>query len=255
SLVQPALPFPLTFRFDVDARVLLFAVGASVATTFLFGLVPALSASRPDLVPAWRGEGGSDRRGFHLRDALAAGQLALSLVLLVAGALLLRGLAHAGTIDPGFDPGRLAHLSFNLKMNGYSPEQATAFQRRLRERLRALPEAQAVSLVSRAPFGNDHYMEGIRIPGVHAPGAPPAMVDSVAVAPGYFAALGVAVREGRAFTEGDDERAPKVVIVNEALARRFWPGKSALGQRIYTEDVGGPSYEIVGVVSDYKVRD
>jgi len=255
SVAPLPLPVPLALRFDLDARVLLFAMVASVATTFLFGLVPALRASRPDLVPALRGEAAATRRGFPLRDVLVAGQLALSLVLLVAGALLLRGLAHAHEIRPGFDPDHLAVLSFNLKMNGYSTEQATAFQRRMTERLRALPEVERVSLVSRAPLGSDHSMEGIRIAGVHAPGDEPALVDAAYVEPDYFAALGLSVREGRAFTDADDERAPNVVIVNEALARRYWPGRSAVGQRIYTEGFDGPSYEILGVVPDYKVRD
>ena len=183
-----------------------------------------------------------------------AGQLALSLVLLVAGALLLRGLLHAQRIDPGFAPDRLAVLEFNLKMNGYSPAQATAFQRRMTDALRARPEVEKVSLVSRTPLGSDYNMEGIRIPGIHAPGDQPSLVDATFVEPDYFAALGLSVREGRAFTDADDEHSAKVVIVNEALARRFWPEKSALGQRVYTEGFDGPAYEIVGVVPDYKVR-
>jgi predicted permease len=184
-----------------------------------------------------------------------AGQLALSLVLLVAGALLLRGLTHAREIDPGFDPDHLAVLSFNLKMNGYSLEQATIFQRRMLERLRRLPEVERASLVSRTPLGSDYTMEGIRIPGIHAPGDEPSLVDSTTVDPDYFAALGLSPREGRTFTDADDERSPRVVIVNQAFARRYWPGKSAVGQRIYTEGFDGPAFEVIGVVPDYKVRD
>src|SRR5262249_26324921 len=153
----------------------------------------------------------------------------------VASALLLRGLTHAREIDPGFDPDRLAVLSFNLKMNGYSLEQATTFQRRMLERLRTLPGVERASLVSRTPLGPDYTMEGIRIPGIHAPGDEPSLVDSTTVDPDYFAALGLSPREGRTFTDADDERSPKVVIVNQAFARRYWPGKSAVGQRIYTE--------------------
>ena len=254
---QPALPIPLAFHFGLDVRVLLFAMLVSVATTLLFGLVPALQASRPDLVPALRGEASTrgGRRAFALRDVLVTGQLALSLVLLVAGALVLRGLHRANQIRPGFDPDRLAVLEFNLKMNGYSNEQATALQQRVTERLRALPGVEKVSLVSRPPLGLDHGMEGIRIRGQHGPDDPPALVDSASVDPDYFKALGVAIREGRAFTEADDEHAPKVVVVNEAMARRYWAGRSPLGERIYTEGFDGPAFEVVGVVADYKVRD
>ena len=257
AALQPALPIPLAFNFGLEARVLLFAMLVSVATTLLFGLVPALQASRPDLVPALRGEPSATgaRRGFALRDVLVTGQLALSLVLLVAGALALRGLGRANQIHPGFDPDRLAVLEFNLKMNGYSNEQATAFQRRLTERLQALPGVEKVSLVSRPPLGADRNMEGIRIRGQQGPDDPPTQVDAVSVEPDYFAALGVPVREGRAFTDADDDHAPKVVVVNEAMARRYWAGRSPVGERVYTEGFDGPSFEIVGVVADYKVRD
>lgn len=256
--LQPTLPIPLAFHFGLDVGVLFFAVFASLVTTFVFGLLPALQASRPDLVPALRGEvsaQGRARFGFHLHDALVTGQLALSLVLLVAGALMLRGLARAHQIHPGFEPDRLAVLSFNLEMNGYTVEQATAFQRRTTDRLRGLPGVEQVSLVSRAPLGSDRSMEGIRIFGKHGPDHPPTLVDSVWVEPDYFAALGVPIREGRGFAATDAFGSPKVVIVNEALARRYWAGRSPLGERIFTEGFDGPAYEIVGVVADYKVRD
>ncbi|HVQ31329.1 MAG TPA: ABC transporter permease, partial [Vicinamibacteria bacterium] len=257
AAIQPAFESPLAFNFALDVRVLAFAMLVSVATTLLFGLAPALQASRPDLVPALRGEAaatGASRR-FPLRDVLVTAQLALSLVLLVAGALVLRGLAHANAINPGFDPERMAVLSFNLKMNGYTTDEATTLQRRLTTRLQALPGVEKVALVSRAPLGQDHSMEGIRIRGQQGPDDPPLLIDSVSVEPDYFAALGVPLREGRTFTEADDERSPKVVIVNEAMARRYWPGHSPVGERIYTEGFDGPGFEIVGVAADYKVRD
>jgi predicted permease len=258
SAVQPPLPLPLTFDFAIDLRVLAFAVLASVATTVLFGLAPALQATRRDLVAALRGTAGATgpaRRGLHLRDVLAAGQMALSLVLLVAGALLLRGLQQADRIPPGFDPDRIAALSFNLKVNGYSKEQATAFQRTMVERLRALPGIEEVALVSRAPLGSDINMEGIRVPGHHGPDDPPTTIDATYVEPAYFAALGLTLKEGRGFTEDDRPGSPAVVIVNEAMARRFWPGRSPIGARIHTEGLAGAGIEVVGVVADYKVRD
>jgi predicted permease len=264
SAVELPLPVPLAFSFGLDGRVLLFATLASLLTAVVFGLVPALQASRPDLVPALRGESGAvspahrpwGRLGlrFPLRHVLVTGQLALSLVLLVAGALLLRALAVADRIPPGFEPDRLAVLSFNLAMNGYSQEQATAFQRRLVERLQGAAGVERVALVSRPPLGSDQNMEAIRLPGQYGPDDEPALVDATYVEPDYFAALGVPILEGRAFADSDTEAAPGVVVVNEAMARRFWPGRSALGERLYTEGFDKPAHEVVGVVRDYKVR-
>ncbi|HEX5631991.1 MAG TPA: ABC transporter permease, partial [Gemmatimonadales bacterium] len=234
-----------------------FAASVSLLTTVVFGLAPAFQVAKPELVSALRGEAGAlgtSARRFHLRDFLVAGQLALSLVLLVAGALLLRGLLQANGIRPGFDPERLAVLAFNLKMNNYSPEQATAFQRQLVERLRAVPGAERVALVSRAPLGSDVNMEGIRIRGHHEPDGEATPIDATYVEPDYFAALGVPVIEGRGLTDADAEGSPGVVVINAAMARRYWPGRSALGDRIFTEGFDGPSYEVVGVVPDYKVR-
>ena len=146
-------------------------------------------------------------------------------------------------------------LSFNLKMNGYTTEEATIFQRRMTERLKALPGVARVALVSRAPLSSDISMEGVRVPGRHGPQDEATSIDSTWVEPDYFDALGVPIREGRGFTDADDEHSPKVVIVNEAMARRYWAGRSPLGDRIYTEGYARPSHEIVGVVPDYKVRD
>jgi predicted permease len=253
---QPPVPVELAFNYELDVRVLAFAVAVTLATTIVFGLVPALRASRPDLVPALRGEAGStgSARGLHLRDALVTAQLALSLVLLVSGALLVRGLVRAQGIHPGFDPARLAVLGFNLKMNGYSREQAVVLQRRLVDRVRALPGVERVALVSRAPLASDINMEGIRIPAQHAPDDEPALVDATSVEPDYFAALGLPVLEGRGLTDADDDGAPRVVVVNQAMAQRYWPGRSPVGERLYTDGFDQPPHQVVGVVPDYKVR-
>jgi predicted permease len=209
------------------------------------------------VLPALRGEAGavsSGRRGLSLRHGLVTAQLALSLVLLVAGSLLLRSLGEAGRIPAGFDPDRLAVLTFNLKMNGYSEDQAVAFQRRVTERLRGLPGVEQVALVTRPPLASDINMEGVAIPGVHGPGDEPASIDATSVEPAYFATLGVPVLEGRAFNDADDQKAPGVVVINEAMARKYWPGRSAVGERLYTSGFDGPAHVVVGVVRDYKVR-
>ena len=259
------LPLTMTFDFGLDVRVLAFAVLASVCTAFLFGLVPALQTSKPALVPALRADGGGTvgaglARGpfglrFSLRHALVTGQLALSLVLLVAGALLIRALTAADGLKPGFDADRIAVLSWNLGMNGYDVAQARTFQDRVAARLRETPGVETVALVSRPPLAADQNMEAIRLPGQQGPADEPILVDAAAVDSGYFAALDVPILEGRAFTDADTEGAPDVVIVNETAAKRFWPGRSALGERIYTDGFDKPSHEVVGVVRDYNVRE
>ena len=257
SSALPALPLPLSFVFDLDARVFLFALAASLATSLLFGLAPAFQASRPDLVPALKDEVTGPqplRRRVTFRSILVVGQLGVSLVLLIAGALLLRGLARAQQIDPGFDPDRLANLSFDLKMNGYSLEQAIDLQRRLVARLQAQPGLEAVTLVSRAPLDSDLNLEGVKIAGHHQPDDDDTPIDSTYVEPDYFRTVGLTLLEGRSFTDADDENAPGVVIVNQAMARKYWPAKSPIGEQIYTDGFDEAPHEIVGLVRDYKVR-
>jgi predicted permease len=251
-----SLPIPLRFSFAVDSGVLLYAVGASLATAMLFGLAPALTASRVDLVPALKDAAGAGpaRRGLKLRDLLVAAQLATSLVLLIAGALLVRGLLTARSTDLGFDPRPIATMSFNLQMNGYDLPRANALRERVLERLRGLPGVEAAALATRLPLAPDINMDGVRVPGQQGPQDDAVPVDSVAVGPAYFQVAGVPLVEGRAFSEADREGSPRVAIVNETMARRFWPGESAVGKRFYMSEYDEPPTEVVGVSRDHKVR-
>ncbi len=252
-----ALPLPLRFEVGLDWRVLAFAGGACLLTTLLFGLAPAWSASRPELVPALKddvaGEGGRRRR-VTLRDALVVGQLATSLALLVAGALLLRGFVTARGADLGFDPTHVSTLGFNLQMNGYDLERALALRRQALEDLRALPGVQAVGLASRLPLAPDVSMESALVRGHHQPGDDPTPLDAVEIGPGYFDAVGVPLLAGRAISEDDVAGQRKVVVINEACAKRYWPGQSALGQRMYFNGYDHEPHEVVGVARDHKVR-
>ncbi|MGE0455023.1 MAG: ADOP family duplicated permease [Vicinamibacteria bacterium] len=257
GLPSDGLPVPVHFDFRVDGSVLAFAAAASLLTTLLFGLAPAWTSSRPDLVPALKADAtgeGPRRRRVSLRDALVVGQLAMSLLLLVAGALLARGLLVARGQDLGFDPGPVSSLSFNLQMNGYDQERAMAFRQRASDELRRLPGVSAVAFASRLPLAPDVNMEGIRIRGVHAPTDEPVLVDAVSVGPDYFAAVGVPLLEGRGFSEEEVASGRRVAVVNQAFARRFFPGRSALGQRVHTQGFEAAPHEIVGVARDHKVR-
>jgi putative ABC transport system permease protein len=258
TLFQPPFPIPLEFAYDLDGTVVGYAIAISLATAVVFGLAPAYRATKPDLVPALKGSSAGSqsgtKRGSYLSKTLVVGQLAVSLVLLVAGTLLTRGLFQAQRTELGFDPDRLSALSFDLGMNNYTLEQAKAFQRELRERLEALPGIETVAMTSRMPLAPDINMESIRIPGQHRPEDDGTPIDATYVDARYFRAIGVPIVEGRAFDENDREGSPKVVIVNQAFAKRYWPNESALGKRIFTENFDGPSYEIVGVSRDHKIR-
>jgi predicted permease len=251
------LPVPVQFDMRLDGTVLAFAAFASLATTALAGLLPAWTASRPAIVPSLKADAtgeGSVRRRVALRDALVVAQLALSLVLLVAGALLARGLLAARGKQLGFDPTHVASLQFNLQMNGYDEERAFAFRKRVIAELSALPGVSAVSLASRLPLAPDINMEGVRIQGHHQAQDEPATVDATGVGPDYFRVVGVPLLEGRAFTEEEVDGERKVLVVNEAFARRYWPAQSALGRQVHTSGFDQPPHTIVGVARDHKVR-
>lgn len=251
------LPVPIHFSYGVDTTVLVYAVAAALATAVLFGLAPAWRASRPDLVPALKADSMGEetgRRKATLRDALVVGQLAVSLVLLVGGALLTRGLLTAQTTDLGFDPKPIASMSFSLQMNGYDLKRATALRDRVLEHLRALPQVEAATVASRLPLAPNISVTGVSIPGHHGPDDDGAVVDVAAVGPDYFKVVGVPIVEGRAFTESDRVGSPLVAIINETLARTYWPDRSAVGERLFDSGFDRPPYEIVGVSRDHKVR-
>jgi predicted permease len=251
-------PIPVDFSVSVDGAVLAFAIAVSLLTAALFGLAPAWSASRLDLVSALKettaGDADGARRRVSLRDALVVGQLALSLVLLVSGALLMRGLLSARGTDIGYDPRPVASLSFNLQMNGYDVDRATTFRDRAIEAVRALPGVTAVSYASRLPLASDINMDAVKVAGHHGATDDATPIDTVSVGADYFRTVGVPIVSGRAFTADDILQARAVAIVNETMARRYWPDGSAVGRRIHLGDFDQPAQTIVGVARDHDVR-
>ena len=248
----------ITLQLGIDFRVLLFTLSVSLLTGLLFGLAPALQLSRTNLVPALKnetlGSAGRQRR-FSLRDLLVAGQLAVSLVLLIGAALLVRSLRAAQETDVGFDPKGLAVMEINLKMHGYSAERGKVFYRELLEKVRALPQVESAALTNRVPLDTGANVEGVYIDGRTDPadraGQP---VYATYVGTDYFKTFGIALLRGRDFSAVDQEDSPRVAIVNQAMARLLWPDSNPMGQRFHLESLDGPSYEIVGVARDYKVH-
>ena len=247
-------PMRIAFDFAIDRTVLLFALAATAVTTVVFGLAPAWSASKPELVPALKASmEGDGRARFSSRDLLVVGQLALSAVLLVAGALLVRGLAVAQGTDIGYDPRSLTLLTFNLGMNGYDGDRADAFRERALDRLRSLPGVTSVTTATRLPFSPDINMSGVRVQGFHTPEEQETPVDTVGVGEDYFATIGVPIITGRALTRDDLENRRRVAVINETLARQYWP-TGAVGQQFYMGGYHTPAWEVVGVSRDHKVR-
>ena len=254
GLGSNVFPIPIAFDFSIDGTVLAFAVATAMATAIAFGLAPALSISKPELAPTLRGlEARIVRQRVSLADVLVVGQLATSLVLLVTGALLVRGLLVARNTDIGFEPSHISSLSFNLQMNGYDVDRAAALEQNAITALRSLPGVVAVSTASRLPLAPDINIQGILIPGRHVEGEDGALTDAVRVGADYFTAVGIPIVAGRAFSEADVAQGRKVVIVNETMAHLFWPSESALGKRIHTDFKLEP-FEIVGVARNHKVR-
>lgn len=255
--LQPPGSLQLSLDLGLDGRVLTFTLGASLVSALAFGLVPALRASRPELAPSLRNEATQMQRGdrrFGLRNLLVIGQVAISLVLLIGAALLIRSLQNAHTIDVGFDIDRLAVMAVDLGFQSYSDEQAEGFYRRLIDRVEAMPGIRSAALVQRLPLSTSVSATGLYIEGhQQTPDDRPFIVYQTAVGPHYFRTMGVPLLEGRDFNESDTEDSPRTAIVNETLARRYWPGETAVGKRFHQEGLDGPECEIIGVSRDYKV--
>ena len=251
------LPVPLNFDVRVDARVLAFTALVALVAGVLAGLAPALRVSRQNLVSDLRGEAAGAAvagRRWSLRDGLVVGQIAVTLALLVVAGLVARSLSAAQHANLGFRTSGLAILSSDLGMARYDDAAARAFWDRALERVRALPEVENAAFADHLPFSLNFGEQQFHIPGQLSPGDRGFTVAVTRVSPEYFQTLGVPILQGRGFLSSDTPESPGVVVVNEAFARRFWPGKSALGQIVHTRGPEGPAFEIVGVSADHRVQ-
>jgi predicted permease len=254
---QPPLPIDIGLDIAPDWRVLVFTLGVAALTGVLFGLVPALQASRPDLVPALKGGGERDGRGGRrreLRDALVVVQVAVSVVLLVTGALLTRSFAAGSRVDMGYDMDRIAYLSLPMEMNGYGPEEAVVLLESGKQRLESLQEVERVGVASRTPLSLNNNGYGMFIPGRQSSREDaPYRIEGASVDEDYFRALGLEIVAGRGIEFEDREQQRRVVVLTRSAATRFWPGEDALGQEFRLSWEGTP-FEVVGIVEDYKVN-
>ncbi len=256
AALEPPLPIDIAFDITPDWRVLVFTLLVSLATGALFGLLPAVRASRPDLVPALKDTGQAMKSGgrrVELRDGLVVVQVAVSLVLLVGGALLVRSLGAAQDVDFGYDVDRIAYLGLEMEMNGYDDEGAGVFYDLSRLRLQSLAQVEAAGLTSRVPLSLNNNGFGIFIDGHQSSGDDrPYRLDGASIDEHYFAAYGLEILEGRGIELADREQGRRVAVISSTAAQLYWPGESAVGREFRSSWQGEP-YRVVGVVEDYKV--
>jgi predicted permease len=253
--LMPPTHLPVGYLFGLDGRTLGLTLALTLLSGVLFGLAPALQVLRGRLYGALKegGRGGSTGVGHHrLRGALVIAEVALALLLLVGAGLCLRGFQQARAADPGFDPANVLVAGLRIGMNGYTRETGLGFYGQLRQRLGQLPGIRHAALASWIPLG----FEGGPGCGLTPEGYAPRPAEDVGasyaiVSPGYFEAMRIGMIEGRDFTERDADPEAWVVIVNEVVARRYWPGESAVGRRVR---LLGRGATVVGVVKAGKYR-
>jgi putative ABC transport system permease protein len=238
-----------------DGRVLGFTLLTAVLATLVFGLAPAWSAVDADLATELRDRRSPWTRAGHrvnLRGLLAMVQVALSAVALSGAGLFLRSLHNAETVDPGFDAAHMATVALDVKARGLTPEEGRDYYARVIERAGGLPGVAAATLAFNPPFTVPRA-RSISIEGQASATGSGAVAPINLVAPGYFQTLRIPLLRGRACTSADTENAPRVAIVNETVARRFWSGKSPVGARLRFFGENAP-VEIVGVAKDSTYR-
>lgn len=239
----------------MDLRVLLFSLAVSIVAGILFGLVPALQLARSDPNAALRDEGrgiSAGRGRMQMKNLLVVGQIALSLLLFIGSGLLLRSFVRLLRVDPGFDAENVLTMSLSLPTIKYAkPEQQTAFFDEVLRRVSVLPGVHRAAISAALPLSS------IRITPVLPEGQPDMplpqrpFIDIEAISPQWFQTMRVPLTRGHEFSDADDSKAPKVVIVNESFARRFWPNENPVGKHIVVGRGPAPD-EVVGVAADIK---
>ncbi len=241
---------PVVIGVQLDERVLLASLLAAVLSALVFGLAPALQAVRIDIVAGLRSAGltSSARRRTLGRNALVIGQVAFSMILLVAAGMLVDGFRKTLKLDPGFRTDHIMLMQFDTQLVRYTEDQSKTFYRNLVDRVRALSGVRSAALAETIPMtpGQQNYSvipDGYQFPR----GQEAATVLGAAVDERYFDTLKMRLASGRAFTAADQADSRRVAIVNEAFAKKYWPDKDAIGKRIRLKDRNGPLAEVVGV--------
>lgn len=262
QLLLTAVPVELPFwmKFDLDGRVLAFTAAVSLLTGVVFGAAPALQASKVDLNVTLKEGGRSDGHAGagmrRLRGLLVVGEVALSLVLLIGAGLMMRSFLRLQQVDVGVDPEHVLTMAVPLPSAKYRElERRSSFFQQLVERVGALPGVREVGAVSNLPLSGSLWGRSLTVEGrpVLSVGEAP-MINHCVVTPGYFRAMGIPIQTGRDFAGADAKDAPKVTVVDERLARAYWPGESPLGKRVRfgPPESNEPWHTVVGVVGEVR---
>ena len=237
---------PLMWSFLPDGRVITFAAFLAGAATISTGLMPALQASKTELLPALtRSEG---VRIGRLRTLLIGTEVAASVVLLLATALLIRGVIRAHSMDPGMPVDRLLAIDIDARVLGYEPPRLEAALRAVRREIESIPGVVSTSMVNPAPFDGSRHSTTLRL--ADAPDSPGVRQLLASVSASFFEAAGMQLVRGRLF----DERASDEIVINQSLASRLWPTTDPLGARVTSGDFNRSSYVVVGIVRDAPYR-
>lgn len=250
SELQPPLDFAPAFDARIDWRVISFTALASTFAAVLAGLLPVLRQRTVDPATTLRAETGGASRSSRLLDGLVVAQMAFSLVVLVAAGLFTQSLRNARNLDPGFSLENGLVVTVDPTLQGYSMERADAFYERLLAELRALPGVRGATRAAHLPLDGSAASARVSAEGKTVSADEQTLSLFYAVEPGFFAALGTPVLEGRGLTKSDDAGAPLVAIVNETLARTLWPDEPAIGRRM---QVGDDVASVVGIAPDIKL--
>jgi predicted permease len=255
TALAPAGVLPLFATPTINVAAFLFAIGVAVGCGFLFGLIPALRGSRIDLVDSLKeGSRGSAERlgGARLgpQQLLLVGETAVAIVLLVGAGLFVRSLQRQLAVVTGFEARGVLRARI-VAPTRYTAEMRVQLVEQLQQRFGNIPSVQAVAIGSDLPLGGPTNAAYLYVPEVNSV----VRYYRHVVAPDFFRALGVRVNSGRVFTSEDRERTPAVVMINESMARRFWPMNTPIGKRVRFGGASGPEATIVGVVADVRYRD
>jgi predicted permease len=239
----------------LDARALGFTAVVAVITSLIFGLAPAIRAIRVDLTNTLKDgqttSGGGERQRF--RNALVVVEMALAVVLLVGAGLMIRSLWSLQRIDLGLNPSGVLTMRLSLPQGGYErPEEVVAFYARLVERVRTLPGVQAAGMIRSLPLGSTIGDSGVMVDGYVPPPGTNAKGDWEIATDGYIEAMGERILRGRSFTAADRTDTQLVALINEEMARRYWPGRDALGGRFRLGGPNRPWITVIGIVADVK---
>ncbi len=246
---------PVSFDIRLNHRVLAFTLIVSILSTFLFGLVPALRSSRSDVISSLKARDTVGTRKGRLwgRNVLVSSQLAVSSVLLIISVVIFAGFRRELLQGPGFQTDHLFLMSFDSQMAHYTKAQNEQFYRQLLDRARSTPGVRSAALSSNVPFSFNGDVKNVVPEGrtLRRGEQPPTAFDST-ISDGYFQTMHIGILRGRGFLQSDKPDSPRIAVVNEHFANRFWPHQDAIGKRFHLGDANGPRVQIVGIAKQGK---